>query len=798
MFRHYLTVALRQLTRNKFYSSISVIGLALGLASVFLIIQYVEHELSYDLFHRGAENIYRIVWINTNSQTRTPHPMAQAMVQDFPEVESAVSLSPLWGPGLTKQVFSVRNPEKNVRYDESNVLAVDSTFFKVFSFQLIKGDPKTALKDPGGILISESIAQKYFNTTDCLGKQLQANEEKDLLQVVGVFKDVPQTSHFHFDFLVSYVREKNPHDNYYQWGDFGHYNYIKLKPGTDVKALENRLLDWTSKYVRYREEEVKWIKEHSYGFELQPLTSIHLKSHLRWELEANGNIAYVYLMSAAALLILIIGVFNFVNLSLAQATERTKEIGLRKSLGAFKHQLAFQFLGEAAIVTLSAIVFAIVFIEATVPLFKSLTGFALSLDWGILIFTLLLLGILVAITTSVYPAIVLSSYKPALILKNNFVQSKGLGGRRIFIVIQFITTMAMISSSVIISQQIYFLSHKEIGFKPEEVIVLPIKDRAMNSRIEELRTALLQINGVRGVSASSNIPGKSFNQNPIYAINNPEERRDASEEMIDVDFLKVMGMKIVEGRAFLKGNPADSSGFILNETAVHQLGIKEPVGTEILWERDGPEIRGKIIGVVKDFNFQSLHEPLRPVLMRLENSFNFVIVKVNTSNFASAISQIEKSWRKFDQVFRFEFFFLDEQLNHLYKEEQNMATVLYIFSTLGVMIACIGLLGIASLSFRQRIKEVSIRKILGATLPNLFLLLLKDFTQLVLIAIVIATPLAWWTMNNWLQNFSYRVKISPLVFIATGTFLLIISWITLIFLTAKTARINPAETLKNE
>lgn len=800
MITHYLTTAFRNFIRNKFYTTITVVGLAFGITSVFLIIQYLKSELSYDRFHEGAENIYRVAWINTNPQTRTPHPMAQAMVQDFPEVESAVSLSPLWGPGLTKEIFSIRNPEKDQRYDESGVLAVDSTFFNVFSFPLIRGDRKTALKDPGSVLISESTALKYFGTVDCLGKQLQANDEKYLIQVAGVFKDVPSASHFHFDFLVSYVREKllDPGNPYYTWGDFGHYNYVRLKPGADAKQLEKKLLGWSRKYVNFSDEGFRWLNDHNYGFQLQPVTSIHLQSHLRWELEPNGNIAYVYLMSAAALLILIIGAVNFVNLNMAQASERAKEIGLRKSLGAFRQQLISQFLGESVLITLMAIALSVVLIEISVPLFYGLTGKALVIDKGIFFVALLSLGLIVALITGIYPALFMSSVKPALILKNKMFHTKGIGMRRAFIVFQFVTSMGLISASAIISQQLNFLQNKNLGFKPEEVLVLPVKDRGMNSRIEQIRTELMKIKGVTGVSATSNIPGKSFNQNPIYASLSPEEKRDASEEMIDADYLKVMDITVVEGRSFLKNNPADSNAFLLNETAVRQLGIKDPIGKEIVWERDGPIIKGPIVGVLKDFNFQSLHEPMRPLLMHLESNFNYVVIKVATSDFESTIGSIKNTWRKFDDRFQFEFAFLDSQLNQLYVEEQNVVSVLRIFSLLGVVIASLGLLGIAALTFRQRTKEISVRKVLGASLSNLVVLLVKDFTRLVLVAVVLAVPMVWWVMNGWLENFSYRIAISPLVFVLTGLGLIAIAWLTLSFLTFKTTQVNPAETLKSE
>jgi putative ABC transport system permease protein len=800
MLRHYFITAFRQLVRNKFYTAITVPGLAFGIAVVFLIAQYLRQELSYDRFHEGSENIYRIAWIDTNPQTRTPHPLAQAMVLDFPEVESGVSLSPIWGPGLTRQIFTIRNPEKEDRYDESNVLAVDSTFFKVFSFEVLKGDAKTILKNPSGILLSETTALKYFGTTDVVGKQLEVNEANNLVQILAVFKDAPPASHFHFDILVPMLRLKlsNPTDEFYTWKDFGHFNYVRLKPGTDAKILESKLLDWSRKYVNYTDEDIRWYKENHYGFTLQPITSIHLESHLRWELEPNGNSSYVYLMAAAALLILLVGSVNFVNLTLAQSSERMKEIGIRKSLGALRQQVTFQFLGESALVTCLALLLAVIFIEISMPILNTWSGISFSFEWNTLLLTLIPLGIFIALLSGVYPSIALSSAKPALILKDKLVQMKGFNLRKAFIVFQFVASMALISSSAIISQQINFLQHKELGFQPEEVIVLPIKYRPMNKRIEELRTELLKIKGVSGVSATSNIPGKTFNQNPIYDLQNPEAKVNASEELIDADFLKVMNMTIVDGRSFLKSSPADAEGFILNETAVKQLGLQNPVGKEIAWERDGSQIKGPIIGVVKDFHFQSLHEPLRPLLMRLEPRYNFAVIKVNTGNFETTLKDVEKTWRKFDDKFSFESSFLDAQLNQLYQEERSVVRVLSVFSLLGIGIASFGLLGIAALAFRQRTKEVSIRKVLGASFVNLIFMLIKEFTQLVLIAVALAVPLVWWAMNKWLQNFSYQITINPFVFVVTGISLVLVAWATLSFLTMKTATINPAETLKSE
>ncbi len=800
MLTNYLKIALRNLLKNKAYSVINIFGLALGLSCVFLILQYLKHELSYDRFHTNAEDIYRITWEDENPQTRVPHPMAQALVSDFPEVENAVSLTPLWGPGLTKQTFSFHNLEKDIRYDESNVLAVDSTFFKVFSFHILQGDPNTALKKVGGLLISEAMAKKYFGDENPVGKHLAVNDDKRLIEVVAVFEDVPEPSHFHFDFLVSYVTEKASEGDgeFFSWRDFGHYNYVRLKPGTNPNDLEGRLLEWSKKSLDLSPEFYRSLADRKFGFRLQPLTDIHLKSHLRWELEPNGNLDYVYMMTAAALLILIVACVNFINLTTAQSADRAKEIGIRKTLGAFRKQLALQFIGESVLVAALAMVLSSLMIELFMPFFSSFTGRQMNVEYAMYLPGLLGMALIVGLTAGIYPSLYLSSIKPASILKGKFLQSpKGIFARKAFTVFQFVASMVLISSSIIIYSQLSFIKHKELGFDREEVIVVPVKDReAINLRLNELRNELLGIPEIKSVSASSNIPGRPFNQNTIYAARDVQFNVASSEAFVDYDFFKTLGIKFKEGRPFAQENLSDSGVFIINETASNNL--KTVVGEELIWDRDGGKIKGSVIGVVNDFHFQSLHEPIRPLIFRLSPRFNYVLLKVSTHDFAETMKAVEASWRKFDNKFGFEFSFLDDDLNKQYGAEEKIGKVLAAFSFIAVAIACFGLLGIAALTFRQKTKEVSVRKVLGASLSSLMIFLAKDFTRLVMISIILAIPLVWWTMDEWLQHFTFHTLINPLVFIGTGVLLLLVAWTTLGYLIIRIASVNPAETLKSE
>jgi putative ABC transport system permease protein len=803
MLRNYFKTGFRNIIKNPLQLAINVLGLALGIACVFLISVYVQHELKYDQYYPDYQNLYRITWHSKNPQTRTPHPMAQAMVSDFPEVESAVSLSPYWAAGLTRRIFSVRNLEKNIRFDERSALMVDSTFFDVFQLPMVRGDGKKALKSPNAILLSERAAKKYFGDDDPIGKHLAIDADTALVEVMAVFKDIPECSHFHFDMLGSYVgaKSRDPGNPYYTWADFGHFNYLRLKPGADPKALEAKLMPWARKYLTVTDEQYSEAIANDEHFRVQPVMDIHLNSHIRWELESNGNIGYVYIMAAAALLTLIIACINFMNLMTAKSVERAKEIGVRKTFGAFRRQLSLQFLVESVLVAMLAVGLAVVFVEASLPIYNSITGQSYELHYVHSLPLLIGIGLLTGILAGVYPSLVLSAIRPITVLRGKYSGSlQGVALRRILLVVQFSISMTLITGVAVIFNQLNYIRDKNLGFKKEEVLVVAMKDRSIRTRMEDLKNELKRIDGVKSVSASSNLPGGQFNQNGVSLVEHPENNIDVSEAFVDYNFANTLGIELADGRFFTAEDRIDSNtGFVINETAAHQLNAETIIGKEIQWFlNDDAPLKGRVIGVVKDFHFQSLHEPVRPLLMALSPAYNHLIIKMDPSNFDEKLAQIKNVYKKFDNIFEFEFSFLDDRLNYQYAAEQRTGIIFASFATLAIIIACFGLFAMAMLVFNQRVKEISIRKVLGASTSGLIILLLNDFTKLILIAILIATPLAWWMMDQWLSNFIYQVGIHPMIFVGSGIILVTISWITLSYFTLKTSRINPAKTLKSE
>ncbi len=806
MLQSYFTITIRNLLKNRAYTLINIIGLTVGISSVMMIMLYVQDEIGYDRYDPETAHIYRIYWQSGNPQTRTPHPMAQALVSDFPEVESAVTLSPIWGPGLTKQSFSVRNIEKDIRYNEKDILSVDSTFFDVFPINIIKGNRSKVLRTPGKLLLSVSSAHKYFGDEDPIGKFLAVNDDSNLIEIEGVYEDIPRQAHFHASALVSYVHMKadeDPESAYYTWADFGHFNYIKLHPDADPKKLEAQLLEWAGKYINASSEDIRRIMLNKEGFRLQNIRDIHLRSHLMWELEANGNIEYVYIMVAAAFLILTIAAINFMNLTTAKSADRAKEIGVRRSLGAAKKQLSFQFIGESMLVALFSMILAGLATEMLLPYFNQLSGKSLDVDLvnnPIVFLVILGVGLSTGLLSGLYPSAVLSSINAVQVLKGKFVTSKS-GNRlsKALVMFQFTMAIVLISGTAVILKQLNFIQNKNLGFAKDATLLIPIRQWEMRRNFETLQHELTKIKGVESVGATSNVPGTQFNQNPIFALDNPEHRVDASQMYVDFDLIKTLKLEIVAGRGFDRAVPGDTANtYIINESAAKSLRLADPVGKEIVLEMDENQYRGTVAGLIKDFHYQSLHQPVRPVIMQRLPYYNTVLVRLNTQDINETLASIENTWEKFDDGFGFEYSFLDDTITSQYSAENKMGLVFGLFAGISIIISCMGLFGLASLNFAQRKKEVGIRKVLGAPLGLLMLNLVKDYSKLILASTVLAVPLAWWVMRDWLNNFVFKIDLSIWPFLATGLATLLIAWLTIGYLTVRTASLNPVDTLKEE
>ena len=800
--RHYIILFLRVLQKNRVFAFINLAGLTAGMVCVTLITMFIRDELSYDKHIPESDRIYRIAWFSDNPQTRTPHPMAQALVRDFPEVESAVTLSPLWGSGLTRQTFEVKNLEKDIHFNEAGILSVDSTFFDVFSFELVKGNIHKVLRTPNKLVISESTAQRYFGNEDPIGKRLAVNRNDNVLEIEGVFKDVPDNTHFHFDFLVSYVTMKaneNPESEYYSWADFGHFNYIKLREGASPKQLEDQLMNWIHKYIVIPEEEFKRLMISQDRFRLQPIEDIHLHSNIRWELEPNGNMEYIYILGGAAIFILIIACLNFIVLSTSKSVDRAREIGVRKTLGADRRQLYTQFLGEALILSLTAVILAIVVVELLLPIFNSLTQKHLPLNASDMLL-LATAGVIIGLLAGLYPAISLASLKPQLVLKGKFSNSmRGKFLQNTMVISQFSLAMMLICGCFVLVQQIYYLKNKPLGFDKDQVVVIPFRSDFLANSFDAIRTELQNIPGVKEVSASSNIPGKQFNQHSIAQIDDLQNEVDASESYVDENLAKTLGFELAAGRFFLKDSRADSAdAIIINEAAAHQLGLVDPVGKRLRVKRDGEYWERAIVGVVKDFHFQSLHKSIQPLIFFPIKHYNFVLLKVDASQPEKIISSIQTKWQGLYTGFGFEYFFLDETLDKQYQSEQHMSVVLIFFTVTGILITCMGLLGQAIVNFKVREKEVGVRKVLGSSTFGIQALLLKDIGRLILIALLIGSPLAYLLIQSWLQNFTYHIEIDLWNFAGAGFIIIAVSLLTIFFLVRKTSALNPTEVLKNE
>ena len=805
MLKNYFKIAWRNLLRNKAFSFINILGLSIGISVCFIIMLYVQDELSYDKFNVKADRTYRIAFKATMNggkinESNIMPPVAAAVKREYPEVEEATRLNE---NGQTKVTYN------NKTFKEKKLAVVDSNFFSVFTLPFIKGDPKTALMEPHTIVLTKEIANKYFDKEEPLGKLLKIDNE--LFKVTGVIDKIPANSHFHFDLFVSL--SNLPYAKDPSWMSSGMFTYIVLKKGYDYKKLEAKFPGMVEKYMGPQIQQAMGMslsqfrtKGNELGFVLQPLTKIHLGGFpSNYEMEPGGDIRYVYIFGAVAVFMLMIACINFINLSTASASKRAKEVGIRKVMGSARVELVKQFLLESLLVTCIALVFAIVFAILALPLFNTLSGKNLKLSFTINQTTLfLLIGFLVSFLAGLYPAFFLSSFKPIATLKGKLsAATKSFGLRSSLVVFQFFISVSLITGTIIVYQQMKYIREKKLGYDKEQLLIIA-NSWLLGKNERVLRDELLKDSRVANVTISSYRPaGWSDNNNALSYPEGQENRLTTSlEYKIDERYIPTLSIEMAAGRNFSAQFPTDSVAMIINESAVKVLGYKndnDALGKRIIRQNSdrGTNIPYTIVGIVKDFHFKSLHEAITPLLMVL-NPGSGLIIKAKTKDVAGLLATIKNRWQTFGPEEPIDYAFMDELYNRTYEAEQKTGTILNIFALLTILVACLGLFGLATYTAEQRSKEIGIRKVLGASVTQVTSMLSKEFVKLVLIACIIAFPLSYWAMNKWLQDFAYRINISWWVFVLAGIAALLIALFTVSFKAIKAALANPVKSLRTE
>lgn len=797
-----IRLAFRKLLKNSTYTLINLFGLASGIAAALFIFLWIADELSYDRFFGNAENVYRVVWHSSEPQTRTPHLMAGAMVRDFPEVEAAVSLSPVFGPGLSLQSYTLQIGDKY--YEEDGFFIADSTFFEVFDFALLAGDRRTALDEPGGVVISRKIADRYFGGTNAIGALFSVDFGQSMpLEITGVMEDMPDQSHMHIDFLISYVSARmvlSP--AFFDWSDFGHYNYILLRPDADHRQLEAGLNDWSTQYIQYPEDLRAALQRGDIGFRLQPLTGIHLHSRLKWELEPGGDINVVKIFSLLAVLILTVAVLNYVNLSTARSASRRLELALKKVNGADLGQLRWQLLVESVLLCLAALLAGVLTFELLLPWFNTLVQKNLSLDYRnpVTIAGLLGSGVALGLIAGFYPAWILPRFPLAGTLKGAGSGSRTSGrARKALVVFQFGISAAMILGTLIVYAQTRFLENKKLGLNSENLLVVPVKSPGIRQAYEEFKAELGAHPAIVASGAISNLPGRNFNQNHLR-WKGSTEWHSVSQMRVDYDFIEVMGLKLESGRTFSRDIPADrDGGFLINAAAARLYNWDDPVGEEIIWEDDETMREGVIIGVVEDFHFRSLHQSIEPLIINiLPESCQYLVVRLRPEQMEETLATIETTYRRRDHEHAFEYFFLDQDFDQLYRAEQRAQVVFSLFAGLAILISCMGLFSLSAYDTERRTVEIGVRKVNGASTAQIITMLAAGTAKMIFIALLFALPAGWYAVQGWMKHFAYKVEIGPSVFLVATGLTVAVAFLTVAGQTYRAARKNPADALRYE
>jgi len=791
MFSNYLKIALRNLRRQKAFAFINISGLAIGLACSILILLFVDHELSYDRFHANADNLYRVTASLAELDVHagvTSTPLAQAMLSEIPAIQNAVRISP-----YHSDLMQVGDRV----FEEKRMIFVDSTFFEMFTFPLVAGNPQTALLNPEGILITQKMARKYFGEEDPMGKTIRKNHGQDFT-VTGVLADIPENSHMQFDFVqpMSFLARTDRDLKENIWDNFNYFTYIELSEQADASPAALQALNDRIQQIYKANESVLKV-----SFTLQPLKRIHLHStHLLGSFPGGGNIQYVYILSAIALIILVVACINFMNLATARSARRAKEVGLRKVAGAARGQLIRQFLAESSLIAFLALIFALILVFIFLPSFNELSGKNLSLDLfdGKLIPGLLIITLLTGLVSGSYPALFLSGFLPAKVLKGNLKAGAGNSiFRNTLVVMQFTASIVLLVGTVVVYKQLTFIQHRNLGFDRENLVYASMNGDLW-SKYQTLRTTLEANSLTSNFTIVSDLPTQLANA----TIGVQWEGKDPASQplfvnlAIDENFFDVFGTTLLSGRGFSKEFTADTSNYIVNEKALEIMGmdVETAVGQPLtFWDKPGT-----IIGVVKDFNFKPLHHSIEPLILRLNTWGGQVVVRSQPGQTEAVIAALGDIWKELNPAYPYSYSFVDQALADLYQTEKQLGYLFNLFSGLAILISCLGLYGLSAFLAERRTKEIGVRKALGASVTGVVYLLSHSFTRPVAIAMIVATPLAWYGMTRWLSGFAYHISVDWTAFLFAFAVSLIIAWLTVSFETFKAAKINPAESLRNE
>lgn len=811
MLQNYLKIAWRNLRKYKFYSTINIFGLGIGIAAFLFMLLYIQDELSYDHYHEHASQIIRVdfhakLGENEVITAENVPPAGPVFTQEFPEVTAFFRFRDRGSYLINYQADT---------YKEENIIFADSTFFQFFSIPLTEGNPRTVLTQPNSIVMTQAMAKKYFGSQEAIGKTVKLDNKADYT-VTGIMEAMPKNTHFNYDFLLSMntLQESKDMQN---WGSSNFKTYLLVQEGADLVQLEQKIQATFKKNFEAVLRDfvgTSWDEFMAGGnyakMAIMPLTDIHLRSDKMAEAAANGDIRYLYIFGIIGLFILLIASINFVNLSTARSVNRAKEVGVRKVVGAMRNHLVKQFLSESTLIAFLALVLAFGLLHIFLPYFNEITTKSFTFFrfyQPTFIMTIIGIALSVGLLSGLYPAFYLSAFQPIKVLKGSLIGQKNKSlFRNTLVVFQFFITTLLIVGTIVIFQQLQFMQTKKLGYNKEQVLV--INDAyALDKNVQAFKNKLLDNPAIQSASVSGFLPvPSSRNSSSFFKSKTPSQENAIlmANWTVDHDYAKTMGLEILAGRDFDRQQSTDSSAIMINEALAKQLGYENPVGefmSGYIFD-DNNQIIGTdiypIIGVIRNFHFESLRSSISPLALFIGNSRGALSIRLQTKDMANVIQQLETDWKIMAPGQPFSYQFLEERFSRMFEAEQQLGKIASIFSFLAIFIACIGLLGLATFIAQQRTKEIGIRKVLGADIPNLVYLLCKDFGKLIFIAFLLAAPLAWYFMNQWLADFAYATSISWWVFLLAGFLILLMAVLSVLYQATRVAMVNPVDTLKWE